>query len=363
MTEQLYSAVREIVDDASTATQTFYWDRSQWQGVIPVSAFGAVECYRVDTGSSTDPDFAATYANAKAAHAKGTLKVLILYVVHLTGHEAQIAARVRAAMGGACPNWVCFMVDEESGSGFDGPGNHSAGANLMVELLYGFTKRGIKSICGYANAPDWASNWASRLSGLKRMVARYSDSAPPAGWYGWQYWGGVQNSHPNGYPAPIGSDMNMIPLSVAQIELDFAVVIPAPPKPPTPVTGEIMWMLYGPVKGGPHILAVNGGVMLYGPKAGGDHLLSLGPVRAIGAEADEAYALNECAAKKVAITNAGTWARIVAFADDAVIEACVVGIASAQDEKNALNEGLAHKMSITNPATWAAFEAAARITL
>lgn len=203
---------------------TLYPDRSQWNGVIPAEDFGPVEALRVDTGFETDPIFQQNWANAQAAHAAGKLQILILYVVHITGNEQAIATRVKAALGGTCPVWVAFMVDEESGAGFDGPGNHSAGANLMVQLLAAFSGRGIAAVCGYANSPDWQSNWASRVTGLKRIVANYS-STPPAGYptgvYGWQYWGGVKNPAPAGYPTPAGLDMNVIPRTVAQIVADF----------------------------------------------------------------------------------------------------------------------------------------------
>lgn len=208
---------------------TFFEDRSRWNGPTLDNYPYPILSFRVDSGFDTD-----VYAKSNLAlvHRSTSIKLGIGYVVHIPGEEAAILARIKAVFGPSSPR-IAWMVDEESGRGFAGPGDHSAGANKLCDLLTAYCGGDARRVCGYANGGDWSSNWASRRPGLKRIVAKYSAFAPSGDWYGWQYSDGdAQWARMRGFPFVRGADMNVVRRDVPQIIADFGL---APvPKPPAP---------------------------------------------------------------------------------------------------------------------------------
>lgn len=197
-------------------TNTFYADVAKYQRVVDASYPYPMLAFRADSGFDTDPNAEANWLYCQ--HAAG-IKVAIGYVVFIPGASAEILSRLKLLFGQTAPAKLVVMVDMESGTGFAGPGNHSAEANTFITALVGWLGNRNRVI-GYANKYDWASNWPGRPAWMRCVTAAYSATDP--GTFGWQYYGGVANPHPAGYPTscpPFGSavDMNVIHLPIDQI--------------------------------------------------------------------------------------------------------------------------------------------------
>lgn len=196
---------------------TFFSDISEFQVVADERYPHPVLAVRVDNGSRIDFNAA---GNWRFCRTSDRIQVAIGYVVFLPGQAQAIFDRVKAFFGDKAPSKLAMMIDMESGLGFAGPGDHSAGANELADLFAHWLGDRARVI-GYANAFDWANNWPNRPDWLKRFTAAYSTIDP--GTFGWQYYGGVpDNPSPDGYARscpPFGShvDMNVIHSPVDQI--------------------------------------------------------------------------------------------------------------------------------------------------
>lgn len=199
-------------------TDTFFADVSSWQRVVDNSYPHPVLSFRVDHGGAIDSN---AHANWQHIASSPSIKVGIAYVVFKPGQGHAILERVKAFFGDKPPAKLAVMIDMESGSDFAGPGNHSAEASQLAENLAAYLGSD-KRVLGYANGYDWAKNWPTRPSWLKRVVASYGSQDPGA--FQWQYYGGASNyASPSGYPRscpPFGSnvDMNVIHHSISEIE-------------------------------------------------------------------------------------------------------------------------------------------------
>jgi hypothetical protein len=202
---------------------TFFSDISYFQNVVNGSYPYPMLCFRADSGSFTDANAA---ANWHYCATNPSIQLAVAYVVYLPGQESNILARVRQLFGATCPAKLAFMIDMESGGGFAGPGNHSAGANHLFNLLAEYAGSA-KRVMGYANHYDWINNWPSPPLGMKRATAAYTTSDP--GTYQWQYYGGDSRwVSPQGYPRgsnPFGTnvDMNVIHKPISEILVDFGI--------------------------------------------------------------------------------------------------------------------------------------------
>jgi len=215
-------------------TDTFYPDISKYQHVIGPDFAYSILCFRLDSGYETDPNAS---ANLKVALANPRVKLLIGYVVPIPGHNDQILGRVKKLLGGKCPPNMGFMLDEESGRGFAGPGDHSTEWNALDAELGAFAGSS-KRVIGYANTGDWSSGWPHHRPDLKRVVAKYSPTPPSISYYGWQYSdGSTQWPVPSGYPRT-STDMNVIHKPIDEILADFGVTDTGEDMPLTDVDAE-----------------------------------------------------------------------------------------------------------------------------
>jgi len=141
------------------------------------------------------------------------------------GQGHAIFDRVKTFFGGKAPAKLAVMIDMESGDQFAGPGDHSSGANELAEL-FAIWLGSRKRVIGYANGGDWANNWPTRPSWLKRFTAAYGTHDP--GTFGWQYYGATSDPTLTGYPRscpPFGSnvDMNVIHQPIGDIVTAFGL--------------------------------------------------------------------------------------------------------------------------------------------
>lgn len=217
---------------------TFFADFSEFQPVITSAYPWAMASFRADTGWRRDNHAAANWSFIKNS---STVQVALTYVVYIPGQNAAIMSRLKSLFGSTCPDKLAVVVDMESGSGFAGPGNHSADANNLLNELVAWTGSR-RRVLAYANSYDFLSCWSGLPTWVKRITASYGTSDP--GTWGWQYFGGMtQYSSPAGYArscAPFGAwvDINVTHRSIAQVKADLGMVTatPASPVPSKPVT-------------------------------------------------------------------------------------------------------------------------------
>lgn len=187
-------------------TVTFYADISEFQRTVDNTYPHPVLAARVDTGFRLDNHIAANWAHANAST---QIQVFIGYVVFIPGQRAQILHRVKSVFGPTAPPKLVLMIDMESGQGFAGRGDHSTEANGLAQdfaTYLGSTDR----VVGYANHYDFQECWPTRPAWLKLVTASYGDQNP--GTFAWQYYGGVPNPRPYGYPGscpPFGTDVDL----------------------------------------------------------------------------------------------------------------------------------------------------------
>lgn len=201
---------------------TFYPDIAKYQHVVTSAMPYPILAFRADSGFETDSN---AQANWNYCVSTPSIRVAIAYVVFIPGASGQILTRIQTLFGATAPKKLVVMVDMESGGQFAGPGNHSVEADSFVNRLMNWVGSP-KRVIGYANKYDWKDNWPQAPAGMRRVTAAYSASDP--GTFGWQYYGGVQNPHPAGYPttcAPFGSsvDMNVIHESIDNIVAIFDI--------------------------------------------------------------------------------------------------------------------------------------------
>lgn len=199
---------------ARASTPRIFWaDISEFQRVV-TSAYPYQQlAIRLDTGGRLDN-------NAKANHSawlRMNRGALIGYVVFIPGQSRAILRRIQNAFGRQLEG-IAPMTDMESGAGFAGGGNHSREANDFQDALAEATGSRAREI-GYANASDWATNWPSRPSWMKRVIASYG-SQLHNDFFGHQFYGGLDYPVPSGFPracAPFGSwvDLNTAAMTSA----------------------------------------------------------------------------------------------------------------------------------------------------
>lgn len=198
-------------------TDTFFADISRYQHVIDSTYPGEMIAFRADSGFDTDPNAEANWAYCRTA---AKIQAVIAYVVFIPGAVAETVGRVKHLFGPVCPAKVVFEVDDESGKGFAGPGDHSTELNQLVALLDAYSGAEAREL-EYGNRGDLAAGWSAAPGWLKRITAAYTGTDPKS--FGWQYYGGVaSNPVPAGYPTswpPFGSavDMNVIHLPIDAI--------------------------------------------------------------------------------------------------------------------------------------------------
>ncbi len=229
-----------LVGASSNSSRTVWCDISKFQGVVTSAYPEPMIAFRVDSGSSTD-----VHAKANWAYAEKHLQVAIGYCVLIPGDEKSIVKRMKNTLGSR-PDAGKFaaMVDMESGTGFAGPGNHSAAGNKLAGLLadwLGSEKR----VTAYANHYDYQSCWPQIASWLKpRMVTASYGSSWPGTW-AQQYYGALSYPSPSGLPRsmkPFGSnvDLNYAKRSLSQIKTDLGLVVPKPAPKPTPKPAPVI---------------------------------------------------------------------------------------------------------------------------
>lgn len=198
-------------------TDTFFADISRYQHVVDSTYPGEMIAFRADSGFDLDEHAEANWAYCQHAP---KIQAVIAYVVFIPGAVAETVGRVKHLFGAVCPAKVVFEVDDESGKGFAGPGDHSAELNQLVALLDAYSGAEAREL-EYGNRGDLAAGWSAAPRWLKRITAAYTGTDP--GSFGWQYYGGVAgNPVPAGYPTswpPFGSavDMNVIHLPIDAI--------------------------------------------------------------------------------------------------------------------------------------------------
>ena len=125
----------ELVWNASPGAPQFFADTSHYQVYYDDTYPYLVNSFRGDSGYSTDRKAAGNWAWTRRAIGSGAIRLCIIYVVYIPGNNAEILARMKSWLGATCPDRVAFRVDVESGAGFAGGGNHSAGANQLAGML------------------------------------------------------------------------------------------------------------------------------------------------------------------------------------------------------------------------------------
>lgn len=193
------------------APPTLGVDISEWQHVVSSVYEYPVFKARVHNGYRLDRAFA---SNAHIIDSLPGVKVRAAYIVPVAGMN--LAAAVDAVMSVLPAGW-CVMIDEESGPGFHGPGDHS---DVLNDLRGRFIERlggNRRMVWGYANGGDWASGWPRR-GDTPMVVAKYSaydnDLIRSAQCIGWQYSNGqpsngVPANYPRGSRAVGACDMNV----------------------------------------------------------------------------------------------------------------------------------------------------------
>lgn len=219
---------------AASPSVSFGADIAEFQPLYDTSYPYSWIAIRGDSGGRLDYKFATNFARA---HADPKIKLLVIYLVVQPGQLSPVYDRIVAVLGKTCPSKVAFRFDVESGAQFAGPGDHSAELRYWVSSFAAYAATAAR-LDGYANSGDWSALWPSHPPTLKRFLADYTDQLP-AGWYGYQYYGGLNFPTPAGYPRscpPFGGwvDMNVIQRPIAQIVTDYGLSAPAPP-PPVPL--------------------------------------------------------------------------------------------------------------------------------
>ena len=219
----------DLLAEAST-TRTFHADWSEFQPIVTSAYPYQIGSFRFNSGYRLD-----NHAKANWAVTAERLPLIICYVPIIDSERDQIMASVRDVFGAQCPPHLVLRGDMETGSGFDGPGNHSPAANALSQEFAAYTGDE-RRVDAYANASDYRSAWPQILPWLKRSTAAYTAVDP--GPYSWQFFGGLDYPVPAGFPrscAPFGSwvDMNVINKPLAQILIDYGIT-PPPPRPPVP---------------------------------------------------------------------------------------------------------------------------------
>jgi hypothetical protein len=107
-----------------------------------------VICARADSGYGTDAKIADSTVSGKVIRGNWSrikadldaekLGCAIMYVVYIPGANADILSRLKRVFGARPDPRLAWMIDMESGSGFAGAGDHSAGANQLAEMLAGW---------------------------------------------------------------------------------------------------------------------------------------------------------------------------------------------------------------------------------
>lgn len=218
----------ELGQDFAANGLTFYCDISEFQPPYDSTYPYPAVAFRVFNGYRVDKNAAVNWQQMQTDIATGKLRVTWPYVVFVPGALTATIAGLKAVFGANPPASIRIapMNDMESGSGFAGPGNHSAEANQwMLSITNWLTST--KKQLGYANAGDWANCWPQHDAALLRVTAAYNAKNP--GTYAWQYAGGnMSYPIPSGYPrsvAPFGAyvDINVINRTIDQIEADFGM--------------------------------------------------------------------------------------------------------------------------------------------
>ena len=202
----------------------FFTDTSEYQRTYNETYPRRVASFRVSSGYRLDNRAASNWQELKKMLNDGHLDLVIGYVVYIPGHEGTILSNVEAIFGTNPDDRVALMIDMESGSGFAGGGNHSDGANALAHAFANYLGSTLRVI-SYANRYDYDSNWPSRLSWVKKFTASYGRTNP--GSYGWQYYGALPYSVPDGYPIstdPFGHcDHNVINRTRTEMLSDFGL--------------------------------------------------------------------------------------------------------------------------------------------
>lgn len=217
----------------ATSSLVVYADIAEFQPPLDSSyPYQMIAC-RVDNGSRLDNNISVNWARASS---DPKIRIFVGYLVFQSGALSGVMARIKQVFGKTCPGKVVFRIDMESGSQFAGPGDHSAEANQWVAALAAYMATATRED-GYANSGDWSGLWSNIPHGFKRVLADYTDQLP-AGWYGYQYYGGLDYPTPAGLPRscpPFGAwvDMNVTYRTIDQMMSDYGLAQPTP-APPTP---------------------------------------------------------------------------------------------------------------------------------
>jgi hypothetical protein len=226
----------------TASANTFLNDVSEFQP--PVDSrypYAAIDCrahsgWRLDNNAVPNRNF---LYGPKNDH----IRLKMWYGVAIENQLAVFKRDLINLLGKECPPFTVFMVDMESGTGFAGPGNHSAMGNAYLEFLAeysGSTRR----VFPYANYPDFINCWPGLLNWARsrRWLAAYTSTEPSFAHYGWQYGGGNPNwGSPAGYPrknANFGSyvDYNVIHHTIDWLLQDMGFV-----KQDGPVVAKDWW--------------------------------------------------------------------------------------------------------------------------
>lgn len=208
----------------ATVRNTFYNDISVYQKVVDHSYPYNILATRIDSGWGTDDHW---HANAAVVRPWRQIKVWPNYMVCIPSENKKILARVKNTIGTKVPDKLVFTVDMESGSGFAGPGDHSAAGNWLADELADYAGSR-KRVQPYANHWDYVDCWPNMADWLKprQKTAAYGTNDP--GTFAWQYYGGVDYGHVAGYPISnktFGSwvDYNVIHKPIGQVMVDFGI--------------------------------------------------------------------------------------------------------------------------------------------
>jgi len=200
-----------------SATSRLIWaDISEFQQVVDSTYPYPVLAIRLDTGYRLDNH---AVSNHRAVSNIAHIDALIGYAVFIPGQSKAILNRIKNAFGSQ-PDFA-IMTDMESGPGFAGPGNHSSEANEFVAQCEAWTHDAAREL-GYANDPDWKSNWSSPLPWMHKVIAHYGSDFVP-GYFAQQYYGGLNYPTPTGLPRackPFGSwvDLNTAAMTLTTLQ-------------------------------------------------------------------------------------------------------------------------------------------------
>lgn len=188
----------------------FGTDISEYQKIVGPEYPHEVFTCRVHNGYRLDRNFT---GNRDAINRNPRVKVKVGYIVPVAGMSN--AEAVALTMKVLPKDWG-VMIDEESGPGFHGAGDHSTVNNdLRERFLNALGARSRNQVFGYANSSDW-SQWRHR-GDTPGVVAGYMANMPALAkqdWViGWQYAGGDPKwQSASGFPrgaAGIGNNIDM----------------------------------------------------------------------------------------------------------------------------------------------------------